>query len=64
MKGTIKCWFSYKNYGFIFTDDGDLFFHRNSWSSPQEPNEGDKVEFEIGDSPKGKCAISVKLVDE
>mgnify|MGYP001576480825 FL=1 len=58
-----------KGFGFIKVDgapDGskDLFFHSNELLNIQfdELQEGDKVSFEIGDSPKGPNALNVSKV--
>lgn len=62
MTGTIKK-LTDKNFGFITKDEGgdDLFFHANNlidvdFSALQE---GDKVEFEIIDTPRGQAADKV-----
>ena len=58
-----------KGFGFIKVDgapDGskDLFFHSNELRnvSFDELQEGDKVSFEVGDSPKGPNALNVSKV--
>ncbi|MGH7175537.1 MAG: cold-shock protein [Minisyncoccia bacterium] len=58
-----------KGFGFIKVDgaaDGskDLFFHSNELQnvSFDELREGDKVSFEIGDSPKGPNATGVSKI--
>ena len=58
-----------KGFGFIKVDgapDGskDLFFHSNELRniSFEELQEGDKVSFEIGDSPKGPNALNVSKI--
>ncbi len=58
-----------KGFGFIKVDgapDGskDLFFHSNELKniSFDELREGDKVSFEIGDSPKGPNALNVNKI--
>jgi cold shock protein len=58
-----------KGFGFIKVDgapDGskDLFFHSNELKNVtfDELQEGDKVSFEIGDSPKGPNALNVSKV--
>ncbi len=56
-----------KGFGFIKVDgqaegEKDLFFHKNSLVGVtfDEVQEGDKVSFDVEDSPKGKNAVSVK----
>lgn len=60
--GTVKFFNATKGFGFVTTDEGeDLFFHVSEIQG-NEPQDGDKVEFEIGQSKKGPCAVSVKVV--
>ena len=62
MTGTIKK-LTDKNFGFIAQEGGDdLFFHANSLESVEFESlrEGDKVEFEVIDTPKGKAADKVR----
>jgi CspA family cold shock protein len=60
--GTVK-WFSRtKGYGFISRDGGpDVFVHYTSIQSEGFRNldEGQQVEFEVEDSPKGPQATNV-----
>ncbi len=58
-----------KGFGFIKVDSApegakDLFFHSNELKniSFEELQEGDKVSFEIGDSPKGPNALNVSKI--
>lgn len=61
MEGTVKWYNDMKSYGFIQVEDGkDVFVHRNSLPEGTVLREGDKVEFEIEDTPKGPQAINVK----
>ena len=55
-----------KGFGFIKRDgqDKDLFFHSNELKniSFDELQEGDKVSFDVGDSPKGPNALNVSKI--
>ena len=55
-------------YGFITRDgeDKDLFFHVNELQGVafDDLREGDKVQFEVGESPKGPNATQVSLVSD
>lgn len=55
-----------KGFGFISIEgqDKDLFFHSNELVgvSFDELREGDKVTFEVGDSPKGPNALKVSRI--
>ncbi len=59
--GKIKWYNPKKNFGFITSDDGeDIFLHSSDLPPGTELQEGDKVEYDVGDAPKGKKAINVK----
>ena len=64
-QGTIKK-LTDKGYGFIKTDQGpDLFFHMSSTSEGvdyDDLQEGQTVEYEEGQGPKGPRAESVRPV--
>ncbi len=55
-----------KGFGFIKREgqEKDLFFHSNELKniSFDELREGDKVSFEVGDSPKGPNAVNVSKI--
>jgi cold shock protein len=62
--GTIKKVVSDRGFGFISGDDAkEYFFHRNSLESSLDFDRlsgGEKVEFEIEQSPKGPRAARVQ----
>ena len=61
-QGKIKWFSSDKGYGFIEQDNGsDLFVHANDVQGATL-QEGDNVEFEIGDGQKGPCAKDVRTI--
>ncbi len=55
-----------KGFGFIKVEgqEKDLFFHSNELVNVKfdELREGDKVTFEVADSPKGPNAVKVSRV--
>lgn len=62
LKGTVKWFNSMKGFGFITPKEGgkDVFVHQSALEPETVLAEGDEVEFEIGDSPKGPQAKNVK----
>ena len=62
--GSIKKVVADRGFGFITADDAkEYFFHRNSLDSSLDfdrLNGGEKVEFEIEQSPKGPRANRVR----
>ena len=64
--GTVK-WFSAdKGYGFITPDEGgtDMFVHHSEIqvSGYASLDEGQKVQYEVGQGQKGPCATNVTPV--
>ena len=62
--GTVKWFNADKGFGFITPDDGgkDLFVHHSAIQSGggyASLNDGQKVEFEVGQGEKGPCANKV-----
>lgn len=62
-EGTIRK-LAEKGFGFISTDTGDVFFHLSSLVDVEfeELSVGQKVEYEIGEGPKGPRAENVRVV--
>jgi len=65
-KGTVKWFNGRKGFGFITPDDGgdDLFVHQSEIKMDGYANlqEGQSVEFEVGEGKKGPCATNVTPV--
>ncbi|MDA3866342.1 MAG: cold-shock protein [Salinivirgaceae bacterium] len=60
--GTVKFFNNSKGFGFITPDEGgkDVFVHANGLVD--EINEGDKVDYDVEEGPKGLSAVNVKVV--
>ena len=67
MQGTVKWFNAQKGFGFIQRDDGPyVFVHYSAIKSEgfRTLNEGDLVEFEIVEGPKGLQAAEVTKISE
>ncbi len=66
-KGTVKWFNADKGFGFITPDDGgkDLFVHFSEIQSAGQYatlNDGQQVEYEVGQGQKGPCANKVVAI--
>jgi CspA family cold shock protein len=65
-KGTVKWFNAEKGFGFITQDGGgaDLFVHYSAITSEgyRSLDEGQKVEYEVEQGPKGPAAKDVKVI--
>ena len=63
--GTVKWFNASKGFGFISREEGnDVFVHFNEIQGDgyKALDEGDKVQFEVGEGPKGPMATNVSKV--
>ncbi|MEZ0050173.1 CspA family cold shock protein [Mycobacterium sp. MAA66] len=65
-QGTVKWFNGEKGFGFITPDDGskDLFVHYSEISASgfRTLDEGQRVQFEVGQGAKGPAAIGVTAI--
>ncbi len=67
LSGVVKWFNDAKGYGFIATDDGkDIFVHYSAivMDGRKTLQEGQQVQFEIADGPKGPQASNVSAAVE
>ncbi len=64
-QGKIKRLVSDRGFGFIEGERGDLFFHHSEVQGKtlEELQEGQMVEYEVGQGRKGPCATSVRVAE-
>lgn len=64
MEGRVKFYKTDKAFGFISIEgEKDVFFHKKGLANSQYvPQEGDAVQFETEDGPKGRCAVDVEMM--
>lgn len=63
MKGRVYKFFNDKGYGFITSEDGEsYFFHISQLVDASTINAGYLVEFDVSNTPKGKQAQQIRIV--
>ena len=66
--GTVKWYNARKGFGFVEQESGDkdIFVHASAVKSAglRRLQEGQKISFDVEDSPKGPNAINIKVVEE
>lgn len=64
-EGTVKWFSNEKGFGFLSLEDGDdVFVHQSAITMEgyRSLSEGQKVEFDVVDGPKGKQAANVRAL--
>ncbi|WP_027365457.1 cold-shock protein [Desulfotruncus alcoholivorax] len=65
MKGTVKWFNDKKGYGFIENEDGtDVFVHFSAIQTAgyKSLSEGQRVEYDVVDGPRGQQASNVQTI--
>ncbi|MBD3206339.1 cold-shock protein [Candidatus Bathyarchaeota archaeon] len=64
LEGKVKKWLEYRGFGFIEVEgqDDDVFVHHTELKGISSLTSGQKVEFEIEDTPKGPQALNVREI--
>ena len=65
-QGKIKKLVSDRGFGFVESERNDLFFHLSdvTGGSFDDLHEGQMLEYEIGEGPKGPRATNVRPLDQ
>ena len=61
-EGKVKWFDSQKGYGFIQPEEGDDLFVHHSEVEGGTLEDGQTVEFEIGQGRKGPCAVKARVI--
>jgi CspA family cold shock protein len=64
VKGKITRYLSLRRYGFIEVEERDIFFHISNFPPNTLPVQGQMVEFELVETPKGLEALKIQVVED
>jgi CspA family cold shock protein len=64
LEGKVKKWLEFRGFGFIEVEgqDDDIFVHHTELNAVSSLMSGQKVEFEMEDTPKGPQALNVRTI--
>lgn len=64
MEGVVKRWLGLRGYGFIKCDDSgdEVFVHHSEIKNGDTLQEGERVRFDIEDTPKGPRATNLEIL--
>jgi len=62
-QGTVKWFNATKGFGFIASENKDVFVHISAVEAAglRQLNEGDEITFDTQDGPKGPSAVNLSL---
>ena len=65
-QGKIKKLVTDRGFGFVEGEQGELFFHHSELQGVtlEELQEGQTLEYEVGQGKKGPCATNVRLAGQ
>ena len=63
VKGTVKFFNNTQGFGFICEESSGKDYFVHSTGLKEQIKDGDVVEFELADDPKGKRAVNVRPVE-
>ena len=64
MEGVVTKWLGLRGYGFIKRDDSedDVFVHNSEIKNGNTLQEGERVRFDIENTPKGPRATNLEII--